>query len=238
MMRLASTVCLLALIAAMAGCSTSADQPRDPVDTAASEEELEIIAGLKEAMVVGTNRAVDRLAQEDGYYGDPAVRVPLPDDAQQISGLLRDADLGYLIDDLELAMNRAAEYAAAEAADVLVPAAEDMIVVRSRNLLDGRDTAVTQYFRQRTANQVDSAYEPIIRFYLEAEAGYQQWVRQIPEKRRELPSLNLVAIDLAPHVNTKALDGFFTAIGDEERAIRTQPEMRTSDLLQTVFGGR
>jgi len=112
-----------------------------------------------------------------------------------------------------------------------------MIVVRSRNLLEGRDTAVTQYFRQRTANQVDSAYEPIIMYYLDAEPGYQQWVRQIPEKRRELPYLNPISINLTSHVNDAAIDGLFTAIGDEERAIRTQPEKRTTELLQTVFGG-
>lgn len=233
---LAPALAAVLIAAALGGCSSSADQPREPVDMAAAQEEIATIAAIKEEVVLSTQRATARLGRENGYFNDNAVRVPLPDDAQYVAGLLRDADLGYLIDDLELAMNRAAEKAAAEADAILVPAAESMLVVNASKLVAGKDTAITQYFRQRTANEVASAYAPVIRRHLENEPGYQQWTREIPEKRREYAYLNTTPIDLVPHVTDAALDGLFTAIGHEEVAIRTRPEKRATEGLQDVFG--
>ena len=36
-------------------------------------------SGLKEALQVGTGKAVDLLGQTDGYWGNPEVRIPVPE---------------------------------------------------------------------------------------------------------------------------------------------------------------
>jgi hypothetical protein len=44
------------------------------------------------------------------------------------------------------------------------------------------------------------------------------------------------SVDLDRHVTTKALDGLFYMLGQEEKKIRTDPAARVTELLKTVFG--
>jgi len=44
------------------------------------------------------------------------------------------------------------------------------------------------------------------------------------------------SVDLDHHVTTKALDGLFLVLGQEEKKIRTDPAARVTDLLKEVFG--
>ena len=43
-------------------------------------------------------------------------------------------------------------------------------------------------------------------------------------------------MDVDAYVTTKALDGLFKMVAEEEKQIRQNPVARTTDLLQTVFG--
>ena len=43
-------------------------------------------------------------------------------------------------------------------------------------------------------------------------------------------------IDLEAYVTSRALDGLFTVLGDEEARIREDPAARSSELLRRVFG--
>ena len=186
-MRPASCLGLAALALLLLACTPTDEPVSDPAVPAATAQELEQIAGIKEAMIVGTGRAVDRLGREDGYFADLDLRIPLPDDIRQVDQLLRSINLGHLVDDLHLAMNRAAERSAAEAGAIFVPAARDMLVLGAPQLVAGGGDTITRYFRQRTANQVDTAYHAVVQRHLEAEPGYRHWRRDIMELRSQHP---------------------------------------------------
>ncbi|MGZ3559404.1 MAG: DUF4197 family protein, partial [Thermodesulfobacteriota bacterium] len=44
------------------------------------------------------------------------------------------------------------------------------------------------------------------------------------------------SFDLDQYVVSKALDGLFHMVGEEEEKIRKNPAARTTDLLKEVFG--
>jgi hypothetical protein len=44
------------------------------------------------------------------------------------------------------------------------------------------------------------------------------------------------SVDLDHYVTTKATDGLFYMVGQEEKKIRTDPAARVTDLLKNVFG--
>jgi hypothetical protein len=44
------------------------------------------------------------------------------------------------------------------------------------------------------------------------------------------------SLDLDHYVTSKALEGLFLMVGEEEKKIRTDPAARVTDLLKTVFG--
>ena len=46
--------------------------------------EEEVINGLKEALMTGARNSAQRLAAENGYYGDEAIKILFPDEAKTI----------------------------------------------------------------------------------------------------------------------------------------------------------
>ncbi len=46
--------------------------------------EADVINGLKEALITGAKNSATRLAAENGYYGDAAIKILLPDEAKTI----------------------------------------------------------------------------------------------------------------------------------------------------------
>jgi hypothetical protein len=220
----------------LAACS-SGPEPRHPEEMGAAREELRLIAAVKEATILSIGQATARLGREGAYQEDPALRIPVPDEVRDNLDALRAAGLAEQVDGLERAANRAAEAAAAEGEAVLAPAASGMYVHDAARLIEGHDTAITQYFRQRAGRHLQAAYEPLIRRHLEADPEYQDWRRQVIETRKGQAFLQGVEIEPVAYITDKALDGIFAAIGEAERAIRTQPEMRTTETLREAFGG-
>ena len=49
----------------------------------------EIIAGLKEALTVGTEKGTSMLSKENGFFGNDLLKIVLPPDAQKIEKTLR-----------------------------------------------------------------------------------------------------------------------------------------------------
>ena len=64
--------------------------------------------GLKEALIQGAGKAVEMLGKQDGFLGNPKVKIPLPESVQKIEGVLRGFGMGQQADELINAMNRAA----------------------------------------------------------------------------------------------------------------------------------
>ena len=86
------TAGLLAALPAQALAQTLPDQGRGLLQqlpggaapgaksgASASLSQGEIGAGLKDALKVASQRVVGRVGKADGYNGDPAIRIPLPD---------------------------------------------------------------------------------------------------------------------------------------------------------------
>jgi hypothetical protein len=89
-------------------------------------DESTVAAGLKESLRIGTERTVAATSQQDGFWGNPLLRIALPDSLAPMASALRKVGLGSKVDELELAMNRAAETASAEARQVFWTAIKQM----------------------------------------------------------------------------------------------------------------
>ena len=97
-------------VLALAGCATMQDLDLgDVIGGEAPLDEATVIRGLKQALSVGTERTVDQVGALDGYLGDELLRIALPEELQDVAGTLRQVGLGARVDELEVAMNRAAE---------------------------------------------------------------------------------------------------------------------------------
>lgn len=200
-------------------------------------DEATVARGLKEALTVGTGRAVDQVGGLDGYLGNELLKIALPDELQDIAGKLRSVGLGGKVDELEVAMNRAAEQAATEAIAVFGDAITGMTVADAWGILRGGDTAATDYFKARTSTALTSRYRPIIETKLRSVGGYTDY-EDIVTRVEALPFIDTPDLDLVGYVTDHALDGLFSTLAVEEGKIRQDPLKRTTELLRRVFAAQ
>jgi hypothetical protein len=193
--------------------------------------------GLKEALAQGTQKAVTSLGRTDGYFGNEAVRILLPESLQKLESPLRLAGQGKLLDDLVLAMNRAAEKAVPQAANILSDAVRAMTVQDAKDVLAGPQDSATQYFRKSSGAKIGEMMQPIINKAMES-VGVVKAYNKLTANPIAASVAQSYGMDLNGYVNAKAQDGLFTLIAQEERNIRSNPAARTTDILKKVFGGK
>lgn len=205
-------------------------------DAASSLTTDEIVRGLKEALNLGAEKAIELLGRSGGYLDDPQVRIPLPDTVDTIAKGLRAAGQGELVDQFTRSMNRAAEQAVPETAKIFSQSIREMSLQDARGILQGSDSAATNYFREHSSDQLRAAILPIVK-QTTAENNVTAYYKRLAGQAGFLGSLlNQDALDLDRYVTDRALDGLFLKLAEQERLIREDPLARSSDLLKTVFG--
>lgn len=196
--------------------------------------ESQIIAGLKQALEVGTGNAVGILNKTDGYLKDPLVKIAFPPDAQRAADKLRQLGMGNLVDNFVTNMNRGAEKAAKEAGPIFVNAIKTMTLTDARNILRGPDNAATEFFKGKTTPALTAKFSPVIKNTLDQVNATKYW-GDITTTYNKIPFVNKVETDLVKYTTGKALDGMFLKLAGEEKKIRTDPAARVTDLLKKVF---
>ncbi len=193
-----------------------------------------IVAGLKEALEVGTGKAVALTGRHDGFLKNEAIRILLPPKLQPIGKGMRMLGMGEQVDDLEIGMNRAAEQATPQAKQIFIAALKKMSFDDAGRILTGNDTAATEYFRGATSNDLTSAFTPIVHRSMEKVGVIRQYNGVI----KNAPGGTALAneFDLDKDVVGKTLDGIFVMLAEEEKKIRKDPAAQTTELLKEVFG--
>lgn len=191
--------------------------------------------GLRAALGKGIDAAVGRLGVAGGFLDNAAVTIPLPPALEKADRALRMLGMSGDADELKAAMNHAAEAAVAESKPVLKQALTRMSIDDAKGILTGGDDSATQYFRRTTRDELAVKFKPIVaRATSKVKLGalYDQYAG----KAAELGLVSANDAKLDDYVTAKALDGLYTVIADEERAIRKDPLGQTSSLLRKVFG--
>lgn len=204
------------------------------IERSSGTSQSEIVEGLKEALEIGTANTVQALSQKDGYYGNPKLNIPLPQSVQTVEKVLRAAGLGSQLDRFELSMNRAAEKAAPEAESLFVDAIKAMTFSDAEQILKGADNAATVYFKEKTSNQLQTIFKPIVHRTME-NVGVTQSYQSLSEKIKTIPFAGNYTIDLDAYVTEKSIDGLFIRLAEEEAKIRHDPAARVTELLKKVF---
>lgn len=213
------------------------DKVNDAVGSSSSSglSESEITSGLKEALNKGIEKGVTQLSKPDGYFKDPQIKIPLPQEAQNVEAKLRQLGQGQKVDDAIESINRAAEDAAMAAKDIFINAIKSMDVKDAMGLLKGNDDAATRFLESSTRAQLVEKFKPIIHASLEKVGATKHW-NTVFTSYNKLPMVTKVNPDLDDYATNKAIDGLFVQIAKEELEIRKNPGARVTDLLKKVFG--
>lgn len=195
----------------------------------------EAAAGLKAALEKGSIAAVASLGRTDGFFGNPQVRIPLPESMQRAEKLMRRFGMGSHADELILSLNRAAEAAVPEARALFVDAVRKMTLQDARAILQGGETAGTAYFRRSTEERLRGRFLPIVQRATE-KVGLARQYNRYAEKGVAFGVVAKEDANLDAYVTQKALDGLFLAVGEEEKKIRKDPAAAGAAIIRKVFG--
>jgi uncharacterized protein DUF4197 len=195
----------------------------------------EAVRGLRQALNEGSVAAVARLGVENGYFGNPTVKIPLPPSLQRIERGLRAFGMKREADELVLAMNRAAEAAVPEAKQLLADAVKKMTVQDAKGILTGGDTAATDYFKRATERQLTQRFLPVVRRATDR-VDLAQKYNTVAGQGVALGLIEEEEASIERYVTVKALDGLYYMIGEQEKAFRRDPVRASSDIVRKVFG--
>ena len=192
-------------------------------------------SGLKAALEKGAGAAVDLLGKTDGFFGNGAVKIPLPDSLKKYETLMRSVGMGKYADELVLTMNRAAEAAVPEARKLLVDSVKKMSVQDAKGVLTGGQTAGTEYFKRSTTDQLRGRFLPIVK-KATAKVKLAEKYNQYAQKGVQFGLVKKEQANLDDFVTQKTLDGLFYMVAEEEKKIRQDPVKAGSDIIKKVFG--
>lgn len=198
-------------------------------------EENTVVSGLKEALSISTEKAVIEVSSVDGYFANEAIKIMMPDKIKKVADVLKKVGYQKEVDDFVMSMNRAAERAAPRAASLFSNAIKSMTFDDAKGILNGGDTAATDYFKTETSDKLYEAFKPIVSSSM-SRGGVTKSYKKMMGKYTSLPFMKEESLDLDHYVTEKAMDGLFYKIAQEEMKIRTDPAARLTELLKKVFG--
>lgn len=196
-----------------------------------------IISGLKEALAVGAQNAVGSLSQSGGFLNNKEISIPMPPSISNVSDVLKTAGQGEVVDTFIKSMNGAAEKAAPQAQSIIMNAITNMDFSDAQQILNGGNTAATDYLKSKTYDKISSTFQPTISASLDKVGGTANF-KQMLDMFNALPFMQAKPLNLDQYVTGEALNGLFLVMGQEEAKIRTDPAARATDLLQKVFAGQ
>ena len=214
--------------------------------SAASLSQGEIGSGLKDLLKVAARTVVGQVGKTDGYFADPAIKIPLPSVLQKVQKPLAAVGASGMLDDLSLRMNRGAEQAAPKGLNIFVNAATNMSIDDARQILSGPQDSATQYFKRTCSDQLTTAFSPIVSSALDG-AGALRAMKTVEQKVAAIPAVGLLSqmggsgaqslanFDLVGFATSGALAGLFHYLAVQEANIRANPTARTTDLLRKIF---
>lgn len=190
---------------------------------------------ILQALSVGVERAIKQLSKPGGYLNDAQVRIPMPDNLQQIESVLRQFGQDKYADGFINAMNSAAEQAVPQTTQIFLDTINDMSLTDAQQLLSGPDDAATRYFRDKTSDQLEKVIRPIVSKTMD-DTGVTKAYKKFVSKSDFLGGyIDQDAFDIDAFVTEKTLDGLFLKLAEEEAKIRKDPLARSTELLKKVF---
>ncbi|HEY9045770.1 MAG TPA: DUF4197 domain-containing protein [Ohtaekwangia sp.] len=239
MKRFLSTILVACVLTA---CTTAQlNQTMSEVNKALNTEAplttAEVGEGLKEALVKGISNGSDLASQLDGYFKNPRIKIPFPPDVKKVEDKLRQVGLGSEVDKFVMTLNRGAEDAAKEAKPIFINAIKQMTIQDAWGILRGSENAATEYLKRTTTAQLREKFQPVIANSLN-KVNATKYYSDIVTQYNRIPLVEKVNPDLNDYATTKAMDGLFLLIADEEKKVRQDPVARTTELLKKVFGSQ
>lgn len=179
----------------------------------------EATAGIKDVLSIGTDYAVSRLTEPNGFSADPATAFSLP------SSL---SDLGNPAGLLNSLYNAAGDSVPATG-NIFLDVIQKLSISDASSLLGSGEDAITRYFEQSSRSMLKKLVNPIVAQSVEA-AGVGSYLNALGSAGAAGPPF-----DATDFITERTLDGMFHFMALKEKSIRESGGMGTTDLIKKLF---
>lgn len=191
--------------------------------------------GVREALGLAARNATSSLGRNNGFWGEPRVRIPLPGVLGQTQRSLSRMGMSGPLDNLQESLNHAAETTMPRAGQLFANAVRSITLTDALGIVRGGDDSATRYLRGRTEGSLTTLLRPPMTTALTQSGAFGLMRAALGQLGMSSMSSD-VRTQIINGATSKALDGCFLFISDEERAIRRDPVRRSTDILRRVFG--
>jgi len=225
----------LPILAFLISCqSVDLKQINDQILNSQPLDNKTIIAGLKQALEIGTKNSVKQSSQIGGFSNNELIKITTPQQLQKLSNTLNKLGMGSFVERFELQMNRAAETASKEATQVFINSISKMSLKDGLNILRGSDDAATQFFKQVSSQELSQKFRPIITRSM-TKIGFYNDYKKLLSTYDAIPFTSKPDLNIENYILEETLGGLFFLVAKEEKKIRQNPNARVTELLQRVF---
>jgi hypothetical protein len=194
-----------------------------------------IVNGLKETLTLSANKAASKASITDGFFKNAAIKIPFPPEAKVVENRVRSLGMGSQVDRFILTLNRAAEDASKSAAPIFVNAIKSMSITDGLNILRGSNTAATEFLKDKTTNQLQTAFQPVVKKAINNVKLTQAW-NPIITRYNQIPGVTRQNPNLEAYVTQKTIEGVFYLLAEEEKQIRKDPAGTANNIIRNLFG--
>ena len=191
--------------------------------------------GLKDALTQGAQIAVKQLGTPGGFSNNPEVKIELPGKLGKAASKMKAFGMGAQVEELENAMNKAAESAVTQAQPILVDAVKKMSVADAKGILSGGKDSATQYLNKSSREQIRAKFLPIVKQATD-KVGVAQKYNAFAGQAAAFGVVDAKSANVESYVTEQALNGLFEMIGKQEETIRQNPAAAATSLAKKVFG--
>ena len=194
----------------------------------------QIAIALREALTVAAGRVGARAADK-GYLVEGELKMPSelrkPSSLRKVGKLAGKQDFELLHRRFDKQMQEAVLTTAPFVAELVKMELRSVEIVQPRVLLVSYDTAATSFLRSRTEIALRRQLQPVAEEML-IQSGAIDSAALIASKIQFGDLLERMVIDYAVD---HSINGFFYQMEIEERAIRADPDYRSTRLLSSIF---
>ena len=108
----------------------------------------------------------------------------------------------------------------------------------ARKILNGSDTAATDYFKSKTTKKLQTAFLRASTERDESMSASTASTTTLSGAIKSVPFSKSITFDVNQYVTEKTIDGLFSSSPRRRKKISTNPAARVNDLLKEVFGSR
>ncbi len=198
--------------------------------------EMDAANAIKEALTIGTNFGTNSLGQKGSFSRDVLLSAILPAEAQKLVQTLDRLGLATELNRFTNTLDVAATTAVSRSGPIFVEGIKRMSIMDAIGIVKNGGTAATDYLRRKVGDSLRNAITPVMGTALNEYNIAREWDKLVSPAKIILGNRLGMNLNIDNILTVMLTNEMFKKIEEQEIAIRTSSQARTSANLQRVFG--